>query len=687
MIVALHSELLEASLPCGIYYDTVEEVYRLWTDAAPEEASHILHEIDDTDPDNLTGDATEIGYGDEFGPVPEREIPVEVRFIPGSFGTYNDTLSTDSDADTEALVGLTGIYTDPYSSGVHVKHDASGLNNGSNWTDAFTSLQDGINAAAEYGVDLVKVARGTYYPSVTNGLPQGRRFMNFRLYNGITVAGGYAGTGSTRDTALYPTYLSGDLSDCHTFHVLYITRDMSLDDTSQLDGFTITGGAASGTQNMESSLMGGGMYVESGNRCLISNCIFDDNAASIGGGVMVNAMESRSLLRLIELNGGVLPDPGSLPPGPGSGHTDTVPKFENCTFSNNTAAWGGGIAVMAATPTAELLEECSFTGNISRLGAGLFLYNTSGILCGGGTAPVEFAAAPDLIFSGNVADTGGGWYGYNSPVSCGRMLFSGNRANVSGGGAALSGTGTALYYSVFMNNSARNGGGLFLSAGEYDIVNTWFIGNIGGSSGGGLYAVTDRVTADRTFFHGNRLVDSALSDKKGGAAVFQYGDVTLYNSAFEANECDTGAVYLRKCAAWLAGCTIYGNTAQENAGAVAIEEALVDLKAVLAVSNTPSTFQIYGLLKLMSGRDLAVDTGEDTSFATAGTVIISTTDLKLKDTVLTCPWLDESYTVKSPDTASPLIGAALTSDLPASNRTDLNGTVRASGNMSIGAIE
>jgi hypothetical protein len=114
-----------------------------------------------------------------------------------------------------------------------VKEDGNDGNAGTNWATAFAALQKALDSADS--LDQIWVAAGTYYPT-----------SDFRMKNGVTIYGGFPSTGNPtmtgRDWETYETILSGKGGS-----VFYHPAGLGLDSTAVLDGLTITGGSACGS--------------------------------------------------------------------------------------------------------------------------------------------------------------------------------------------------------------------------------------------------------------------------------------------------------------------------------------------------------------------------------------------------------------------------------------------------------
>ncbi|MHC4891655.1 MAG: right-handed parallel beta-helix repeat-containing protein, partial [Planctomycetota bacterium] len=294
---------------------------------------------------------------------------------------------------------------------------------GSSWTNAYNYLQDGlVDANSEDKPVEIRVAEGIYTPDSNLNHPDGTgdRAATFQLINGVDLKGGYAGYGepdpNARDIGEYETILSGDLngndgSDFanngeNSYHVL---TGSGTNETTVLDGFTITGGNANGSGEHGN---GAGMYNEYGSP-MLTNCTFSENSTQFFGGGMYN--ENSSPILNFCTFGENSTDVG----GGGIYNYNSSPIMTNCTFRGNRAKHfaGGMDGVQGSNP---VLVKCTFSSN-------------SAGYRGGGISHAE--CNPVLIkciFSGNSADnSGGGVYCHNSTnLTLNNCIFAKNNAPI-----------------------------------------------------------------------------------------------------------------------------------------------------------------------------------------------------------------------------------------------------------------
>ena len=185
---------------------------------------------------------------------------------------------------------------------VYVNANATGTNDGSSWTNAYTNLQTALDteASATY-----LIAAGTYTPSTANA---DSRKATFDLPSETKIYGGFDGTEtaiSQRDPKTNITILSGDLNaDDNTilldteasrqdnaYHVVSVRGNSQ---NVELQGLTITGGNANGTKddscstptaNQYYDIRGGAIYANpyvSGQKVelYIKNCVIEKNTGS-----------------------------------------------------------------------------------------------------------------------------------------------------------------------------------------------------------------------------------------------------------------------------------------------------------------------------------------------------------------------------------------------------------------------
>jgi hypothetical protein len=280
------------------------------------------------------------------------------------------------------LVGIPGIgeeYTQIaefivtgriFSRIIYVDADARGANDGSSWENAYKFLQDTLAIASNH--DEVRVAEGIYKPDQGSGITPGDRMATFRPKRGVALKGGYAGFGqpdpNRRDVDKYKTVLSGDLNsndepgfvnyDENSYHVL--SRVGGPTDCfyygAIIDGFTITGGNASGPGCDERA--GGGIRMNIDCELTVANCTIIGNRAEVGGGGMWcegygGCPSTITNCRFIANTSGMIGGGLCL-------EEESSPTMTNCLFAGNSAMFGGAIYNVEGYPR---IRNCTFAGN------------------------------------------------------------------------------------------------------------------------------------------------------------------------------------------------------------------------------------------------------------------------------------------------------------------------------------
>ena len=281
---------------------------------------------------------------------------------------YNGVIGTDLNG-TARIVGNIDINayefeTVPASRIRYVKTDGSDSNNGQSWGTAYKSIQKAINdlALSQPGVPgEVWVAAGTYQPTELingSGTPA-----SFRMYDGISLYGGFIGTETTkseraREKGTMPwhfdnvttlrgstyngtnTWNSTDnkwsLTSAST-HVVWfapLPNQADFQNTTVMEGFTIEGGQAktSEANNYEGD-KGAGVYMQGANVYLIHSIVKDNVAPSVGGGIYLKDGRVQGCLvynNSSETNGGGI-------------YVDNAGLVLRSMITNNSALNGGGV--------------------------------------------------------------------------------------------------------------------------------------------------------------------------------------------------------------------------------------------------------------------------------------------------------------------------------------------------------
>jgi hypothetical protein len=280
----------------------------------------------------------------------------DLRLIPGSpaidagnNAAVPSDVITDLDGNPRIVDGAVdmgayesqGLPPCPPDTVLYVDANATGANNGTSWSDAFTELRNALTWMPFCpSVTEIWVAAGTYHP--TSGSDRGA---TFQLADGVAIYGGFAGSEtslSERDWATNVTILSGNIGDpgIDTDNSYHVVTGSGTDPTAVLDGFTITGGYASGSGDDDT---GGGMINISGSPTLTNLILVDNYAYAYGGGMYNYTGSSPTLTNVVFTDNSVQSSGGG---GAGMENSvDSDPTLTNVTFSNNVATNGYGGAM------------------------------------------------------------------------------------------------------------------------------------------------------------------------------------------------------------------------------------------------------------------------------------------------------------------------------------------------------
>ncbi|MGE0931764.1 T9SS type A sorting domain-containing protein [Peijinzhouia sedimentorum] len=399
----------------------------------------------------------------------------------------------------------------------YVKIEATGANNGTNWVNAFNTLQEALDVATEG--NEIWVATGTYYPEkdiTGNASPADIRTKTWQLKNGVTIYGGFNNTGNPgiadRDWETYPTILSGDLSENdgsnfsnrtdNAYHLFYHPDGTYLNSTAVLNGFVLQSGNANGTGTHG---YGGAMYNHGSSPTLI-NLKFEENEANVAGGAIYNRTGSEVTIVNSEFINNRFKLSGTLENGGGA-----IKNFDassilvlNSLFENNN-----GPNLSSESYGGAIYNQCCNTDEIRSS-----VFRSNGNVRGGGAiANYDDGSNPLILssmFIGNQARFGGALYGNggnngNIPEIV-NSVITGNRATVNGGAVYnKSGSNPTFVNVTIAGNYADNDGGGFYNTDEGGnpsnpvLQNSIVWGNAAAGDGQQLYNVIAEVNQSNSF--------------------------------------------------------------------------------------------------------------------------------------------------------------------------------------------
>ena len=312
---------------------------------------------------------------------------------------------------------------------------------------------------------------------------------------------------------------------------------------------------------------GAALAVNSGNYYMnISECAFHENIASnYGGGIAILSDNRYLILSSSEFYGNIA---GLAGGGYYSLVLNTFATIENSRFTYNSAELYGGGAYFGNDHQRVHFTSCSFIGNNGESGAGIYLsaFNFR----------FDFG---DCEFEANTASNmGGGIYCSAEEVIFTTSLFLNNTANVGGGVFYTSDSerqsrNVVFRQSVFLFNLGYlSSGGMSIDLlEEGEVSNCTFDMNVGGQRSGAMSILkSTQINISDTIMQSNKCGFDA-----GGLYLDSSSSVQIYNVSFLTNVAVKGAaVWMHDCdKIQFLNCSIISNLASLDGGGTFINSS------------------------------------------------------------------------------------------------------------------
>lgn len=410
---------------------------------------------------------------------------------------------------------------------IFVDQNATGLNNGTSWANAYISLANALNIAyTQPIIDTVFVAAGKYlpafHPDITSATPalSNRDFTFSTPISGLVIMGGYPTGGGVRDFVANQTILSGDIgvagdASDNAYHVLSCYGE---DNSVVIDGVIIEDGNANDN-----------------GRFIVPNGIFLSLYSSNGGGIVDLQGSARIVNTIVRNNTATINGGGFYY------YIGANSSFENVTLYNNKAGTGG--AAYYSTGNSISYKNVNMHDNSATLGGGAYI---------GGIAQFITIDSSQIYQNKATGGNGGGMFMTNNvSTQITNTSFSANTASQSGGGIYNISPSTntnefELINSYVVGNSADAwGGGIYdQSTRNIHLTNVVVGGNTSGITGGGLYYADNIGTNPSAVILTNVTIATNTTANSGGAITNKDSNIEINNSIITSNKEPELYVYL-----------------------------------------------------------------------------------------------------------------------------------------------
>ena len=274
--------------------------------------------------------------------------------------------------------------------------------------------------------------------------------------------------------------------------------------------------------------------------------------------------------------------------------------IENSLFDNNAANDGGALTAGIGNGASAVITGSTLSRNHADSLGGAIKLNRN------------YLEVTDSLIVNNSADNNGGAINVNEGTAVITATeFSGNVSATSGGAIFVRGDDKnpqiTLKDGIFTENSAANGGALYIGSGETNISGTEFNKNTAAGEGGAIWSAGKLIVSD-SVFSGNKNTASGSN----GGAIRTVGNTEISNSLFADNTTDYygGAISMGNGTLKITGSTFSGNICTtRGGGALHVHNNAVTINDSLFVENSSGKTNYGGAIYLNETNASATITG------------------------------------------------------------------------------
>ena len=446
--------------------------------------------------------------------VPHQAEVLEDRTLLSTFYVDNATdyvITTDQGA-----TGLDNGDTVTWdTAGTHAAGPVAGLRFG---TDAFSTIQDAVNAAAASAdaTDTIDVAAGTFTENVTIDTN-----VDIIGTTNAVVDGNAAGTVFTINAGNTVTLDSLTIQNGSTF---FSGGGINNASTLTLRNSTV--------QNNSAFNDAGG--ISNDGTLTVNGSTIGSNTAAVGGGIQ--NFGTATIQGGSQITGNIATGNNDSSSGGGIFNVGTL-TVDGSTISSNTAT-GTGAGGIGGGGGIDNLGTATIQG-----GSQITANSATGV--GGGILNDGMLTVDASTIGTNTALRGGGIFnsgGSGGSVALSNSTITANNANLSGGAVDSESTFTVTASTIDSNISGGGGGGIS-NSNALTLTNSTVSGNTARTNGGGIDTGTATATVEiNNSTIANNRADSAGTSAGTGGGIHHdnAGSVTLTSTIVATNFVGTG---------------------------------------------------------------------------------------------------------------------------------------------------